>query len=59
MKKSIFTTNLLNLIVLSFIAVKNGMDFLLLLAIIINLVANGLNVACLMKEARKSHGSGR
>lgn len=34
-------------------AVKNGIDPLLLIAIIISMVANGLNVACMIKEAKK------
>lgn len=29
------------------------MDLLLLIAIVINMIANGLNVACMIKEARK------
>ena len=42
----------MTLIVLCFMAVKNGIDTLLLLAIAINAVANGLNIVCTIKEMR-------
>lgn len=53
MKKSIFITNLMTLIILCFMAVKNGIDILLLIAIAISVVANGLNIACVIKEAKE------